>query len=111
MESFGLTEKVNWRGNSGKVYIYNIHKIGTKFRKFPGNYIVAQETDLHRWKPIYIGQTEDMSQDFDTNPKFPCIQQNQATHILVHRNENGKRARLVEETDLVNKWHPVCNIR
>ena len=111
MNDLGMSEKVKWRGNSGKIYLYKIHKIGTKFRKIPANYIIAQESGMHRWKPIYIGQTDDLSQDFEAHQNMPCIRENEATHILVHRNETGKRARLMEEADLINKWHPVCNIR
>lgn len=98
-----------WAGQSGKQYTYWIYKIGTTFEPSPGNYIFAKETKPGTFKPIYIGQTADLSERFDDHHKMPCIKGNGATHIHVHKNTEGERARLAEEADLVDRWHPVCN--
>lgn len=104
-----VKEKIHWAGRSGKAYEYNIYKIGTKFKKIPANFIVAQLTTLKKWKPLYVGQSEDLSRYQEKLDAMPCIKENEASHIHVHANKAGLRARLAEENDLLNKWHPDCN--
>jgi len=100
---------IKWLGQSGKEYTYWIYKVGTTFESAPGNYIFAKETKPNTFKPIYVGQTADLGERFDNHHKMPCIRQNGATHIHVHKNTEGEPARLSEEADLVDRWHPICN--
>jgi len=100
---------IKWPGQSGKEYTYWIYRIGTSYKSEPGNYIFAKETNPNTFKPIYIGQTDDLSERFDNHHKMPCIRQNSSTHIHVHINAEGERQRLAEEADLINRWHPACN--
>lgn len=104
-----IKEKIQWSGRSGRNYKYNVYKMGTKFKRIPANYIIAQSTEMKKWKPIYIGQTEDLNEYFTKYNSMPCMQAQNATHIHVHRNDDGLRARLAEENDLINRWHPECN--
>ena len=104
-----VKEKIRWGGRSGRNYKYNIYEIGTKFKKIPANYILAQLTSLRKWKPVYVGQADDLSNYNDVCGALPCLRENEPTHIHVHRNTGGLKARLAEELDLVNKWHPACN--
>jgi hypothetical protein len=104
-----IMEKIKWVGKSGRAYMYNVYEISVKFRKIPANYIIACGTGVNKWKPIYIGETADLSERLDTHHKISCIRENRATHIHVHRNEAGEQARLAEEADLISRWHPVCN--
>lgn len=106
-----MKEKIHWKGRSGRNYKYNIYKMGTKFKKIPANFILAQVTSLKKWKPVYVGQTDNLSDYFDTCGKIPCVQENEPSHIHVHRNDAGLKARLSEELDLINRWHPACNIQ
>lgn len=98
----------DWPGQSGKEYHYWIHKLGTNFKKVPGNYIFVRETEDNH-VPIYIGQTSDLSERFDNHHKMPCIKKNKATHIHAHTSSESEEKRLAEETDLVKRWNPVCN--
>lgn len=100
---------IQWDGRSGRTYKYWIYKIGTTFEKAPGNYIFAKETKPNTFRPIYIGETEDLSERFDDHHKMPCIKQEGATHIHVHKNTGGETARQAEEADLVGRWNPICN--
>jgi len=98
-----------WPGKSGTEYKYWIYTISTIFTDKKGaNYIFAKETTKGSYRPIYIGQTGDLSERFDNHHKMPCIKRNEATHIHVHIN-NNEANRLKEESDLMQKWNPVCN--
>ncbi len=99
---------INWVGASGKSYIHYSYPIDIDFGAKPGNYIFARWTGS-TWVPLYIGQTEDLSNRFDNHHKIDLAKRHGATHIHAHANENGERARLAEETDLVKKWNPACN--
>ncbi len=102
------TPTIDWAGKSGKTYRYWIHPISTSFKAVAGNYIFAKETQPGYWKPIYIGQTGDLSERFDNHHAMPCIKRNGATHIHAHT-QSDKQTRLDEETDLVAKLNPSCN--
>lgn len=99
---------IKWDGQSGTEYTYWIYRLGTTFESASGNYIFAKETNPGAFRPIYVGQTADLSERFDEHHKMLCIKQNGATHIHVHKTA-AERSRLAEEADLLDKWHPVCN--
>lgn len=104
-------ETIQWEGQTGRRYRYWIYYIGTSFKKVPGNYIFAkQNVPLPDFSPIYIGETEDLSERFENHPKMPCIKRNGATHIHVHINRDGKTFRKAEEGDLIERWNSPCNL-
>lgn len=103
------TKTIEWRGASGKSYKYWIHRLPPNFSPVPGNYIFAKEVSPGKWKPIYIGQSDDLSERFDNHHKADCIARNGATHIHAHKNAAGETSRLAEEADLVKRWSPICN--
>lgn len=100
---------IYWEGKSGKTYGYWIHPIGTAFKDEPGNYVFAKETQPRRWRPLYIGQTSSLRDRLADHEKEACAKRNGATHIHAHVNTAGEDARRVEESDLIQKWSPVCN--
>ena len=100
---------IKWDGRSGKEYKYWIYKIGVSFESIPANYCFAEEPKPNHWRPIYFGETEDISERFDDHNKIGCIREQGATHIPVHKSNRDKEARCAEETDLINKWQPKCN--
>ena len=102
------TPTISWEGQSGIKYPYFIYPIGATFKEEAGNYIFALETRPNYWKPIYIGQTENLNERFDNHHKMPCIKRNGATHIHAHLNSR-QSIRLSEESDLIAKFSPVCN--
>ena len=109
MTTATATRTIRWSGLSGRQYEYRIYPLGANFKAVPGSYIFAKETSQGRHRPIYIGETEDLSERFDNHHKMPCIRLQGATHIHVHQNDGGVAARRMEEDDLVNKWSPSCN--
>lgn len=109
MSTTTATPTVDWTGASGQKYRYSIYSIGTSFKALPGNYIFSKVTEANKWRAIYIGETSDLSTRFDSHHKMPCIQRNGATHIMVHVNDSGERARRAEEADLLGNRTPACN--
>ena len=104
-----MADTILWEGKSGKTYKYWIYPFGQTFSVAPGNYIFAKQTGPNPWIPIYIGETSDLSERFDNHHAMPCIKRNGATHIHVHRNDDGEKVRRAEEADLIAKWNPACN--
>ena len=103
------TPTINWEGKSGTKYNYWIYPFETTFNDKKGaNYVFAQETTTGSYKPIYIGQTGDLSERFDNHHKMPCIKRNNATHIHVHLT-SSEQNRFAEETDLLQRWNTPCN--
>ncbi|MBB5035163.1 putative GIY-YIG superfamily endonuclease [Prosthecobacter vanneervenii] len=98
-----------WTGESGAKFKYWIHPIETNFTKSAGNYIFAKESSPGKWRPIYIGQTNDLSRRLGEHANDnTCIDRNGATHIHAHT-QADEEARLAEEKDLIRKWNPPCN--
>ena len=96
-------------GESGTKYKYWIDEIGTGFKPSSANYVFVKETSEGTFRPIYIGQTGDISERFDNHHKMPCIERNGATHICTHnrsKNEDGRRS---EVADLIAYYKPICN--
>jgi hypothetical protein len=100
--------RIAWIGQSGVKYTYNIFDFGTTFEATPANYIFAQEKLPRQFVPIHIGQTRNLTDCYKI-PQLACIQENGTTHICVHANLSGEKARLAEEADLINAYRPVCN--
>lgn len=102
-------ETIDWVGASGTQYTYYIYPIGTSLKEEPGNYVFAKEIKPGTFLQIYIGETEDLSERFDSHHKMPCIKLNGATHITVHMNSTSAQVRRAEEKDLIDRKIPVCN--
>jgi hypothetical protein len=108
-KELNMTETINWPGESGKTYKYWIYEIDTSFDDVPANYVFAKETKPGTFKPVYIGQTSDLSERFDNHHKTPCIRRAAATHIHAHKSSTSEASRKAEENDLIQKWLPSCN--
>ncbi len=100
---------VNWPGQSGKEYAYEVYPLDTVFQALPGNYIYAGQAEDGTWVPIYIAQTRDMHQRLEGHVRLDDAVQNGATYIHAHYCQAGQAARCTEERDLILRWQPVCN--
>ena len=103
------TPTIQWDGETGKQYKYWIYPIGHELIQERGNYVFAKQTEANKYRPIYAGETEDLSTRFDNHHKMPCILLNGATHICAHINDAGERSRRTEEQDIIAKWQPTYN--
>ena len=100
---------VNWPGQSGKDYAYEVYPLETSFQPLPGNYIYARQSEDGQWVPIYIAQTRDLHQRLEGHVRTDDAIQNGATHLHAHYCSAGPAARCSEERDLILRWQPVCN--
>ena len=100
---------INWPGQSGKEYQYEVYPIDTAFKALPGNFIYGKQAEDGSWIPIYITQTRDMHQRLEGHVSLDDAVANGATHIHVHYCTTGQAARCTEERDLIQRWQPVCN--
>ena len=100
---------ITWTGDSGTKYKYWIYELGDTHDAVPANYIFTKVTNTGSHKPIYIGETEDISERFDYHHKMECIDRNGATNLCTHKSSVDKKVRCAEEADLVANYGPVCN--
>jgi hypothetical protein len=100
---------LNWPGQSGNQYPYEIHPIDAEFQAVPANYIYAKQSEDGTWVPVYIAQTRALKQRLEGHVNVQDATAQGATHIHVHLSTTGQAARCNEEHDLVELWHPVCN--
>jgi hypothetical protein len=100
---------LNWPGQSGTQYPYQINPIDTPFPPLPANYIYAKQAEDGTWVPVYIAQTRDVHQRLEGHVHMDEAVAQGATHIHVHLSSTGQAARCSEERDLIGLWHPVCN--
>jgi predicted GIY-YIG superfamily endonuclease len=102
---------VNFQGLSGVAYTFTPYPIGQAFLAVGAVYIVAYRyinDGKYYFKPIYIGETGDLSTRFDDHHKADCFTRNKANYICTHR-DNNEDSRLKKEADLIDYWNPPCN--
>ena len=102
-------QKIEYKGQSGRMYEYLIYPIGTSFKDIPGNYIFAKETSPTKWWPVYIGQTSSLQNRLADHEKEACAKRNGATHVHVHASSSSEAERKAEESDLIANYKPACN--
>jgi hypothetical protein len=103
------SSSINWVGESGTQYPYEIRSFDTQFQAVPANYIYAGQSEDGTWVPIYIAQTRALQQRLEGHVSVADAMAQGATHIHVHLSTAGQGARCSEEHDLLERWHPVCN--
>jgi len=103
-----MADKCNWRGASGKGYLYDIYSIDNQWDNVPGNYIFTKRLSPHSWTAVYIGETKSFKECLPNHSELPCIRSNGGTHIHAHLNRNTQ-ARLAEEKDLLTNNPTPCN--
>ncbi|MGO8677652.1 MAG: hypothetical protein ACLQVX_17480 [Limisphaerales bacterium] len=100
---------IDWPGQSGNQYPYEIHPLDAAFDAVPANYIYAKQCEDGTWMPVYVAQTRALKQRLEGHVNLQDAMAQGATHIHVHLSTTGQGARCSEERDLIELWHPVCN--
>lgn len=100
-------------GASGKEYIFNVYPIDTEFKALGAVYYISKRTEKPdgsggSHEQIYIGETGDLSDRFDSHHKADCFKDHNANCISIHQ-ESNEQTRLVIESDLVKAYDPPCN--
>ena len=97
-----------WQGQSGVVYQYEVYPLNATFSAVPGNYIFAR-LEGNQWRPLYIGESQDLSERISNHNEWPCVRRHGVTHIHAHVNNGGQAVRRAEEADLLARFSPPCN--
>jgi len=95
-------------GASNRSYSFQVFTWGTNFNPTGAVYSILKRTPEGKYRILYIGQTGDLSERFDTHHKQACFNRNGKTHIGVHPEPTESR-RFDIETDLVRNYNPTCN--
>lgn len=99
---------ISFRGASGTSYAFTVYPWGQPFQLFGAVYTVLHRVPEGRYQLLYIGQTGEMSQRFDSHHKDNCFAGYGRTHIGVHPEPADQRRRAIE-TDLIRAIPTVCN--
>ena len=102
-----------FKSKSGKAYNFLVYPWGTNFRKGLGAvYFVTtrylKKDGIHVHGGIHVGQTGDLSTEFDYHPKQSCFAKYGANCVCVHEEADGD-TRLHIVLDLVDSYDPPCN--
>ena len=98
-----------WTGQSGQKYRYTVYMFGTVFGPGPANFIYARELRAGHYLPVYIGQTQDLSEPFEDPLALECMRQSRVTHIHVRHSDAREEVRRAERSDLISAFSPPCN--
>ena len=98
---------VTLQGKSGRSYDFDVYPWNTSFNRIGAVYAVLKR-NASNFTILYIGQTNDLSERFDSHHKQGCFNHNGKTHIAIHP-ESSEPHRFDIETDLARKYSPTCN--
>lgn len=103
---------LTYQGNSGTDYEFTAYSHDAKFDKIGAVYIITnRHQDIsgdHSHTLIYIGQTADLAVGFKKHHRKDCFALHNFNCILVYRKDNEKVRKYVE-SDLLDKYSPLCN--
>lgn len=104
--------KVKWTGSSGQVYRFKVYPLGARLHNVSGLYVITRRRHNpeggFRHLPLYVGQTEDVSQPFGQHHKAVQFKQRGANCICLQA-DDSEDSRLAKERDLIGAMHPACN--
>ena len=103
-------DKVTVNGQSGAQYDFEVYPWGTSFNQVGGLYLVLKKQPVGNYGILYIGQTRNLSDRFDSHHQAQCFNSNGKTHIAVC-GEGSEQKRLAIETDLIRKYQTSCNLQ
>lgn len=101
----------NFQGQSGHNYDFDVYPMGHQFTCSAAVYAVTHRfpfegEDCH--KIIYIGETGDLSTEFENHHKRDCFVQWNANCICTHLDDD-EESRLTKKDDLVKQQSPPCS--
>lgn len=97
-------EEIRWDGASGKEYPYTIHPVWDPVEPGPGNFVFAKVGAAGALKPLYSGETNDLSGLVTDQRNLAVLQRAGVTHITIHRGGRTQAERREEEADIRAKW-------
>jgi uncharacterized protein len=97
-------QRCKWAGQSGEMYTYEVHEWPTRLSSGPGNYIFATSESGGGWRPLFIGESGDLS-ELAAQERIRGTRQD-VTHVHVRLNFNPVAVRRREAADLIERWTP-----
>lgn len=106
MASLGI---ITLTGVSGTKYQFHIYAKEATFTPFGAVYaITRKEDDSLTQNIIYIGQTSNTIERFDSHLQLDCFNAYKWNRICIHP-DNYESSRIKKESDLIEAYNPVCN--
>jgi hypothetical protein len=100
---------VYFRGASGRLHRFGVHRPGEHFPVAPAVYAFARPSDSGRgWTPVFLSRTANLSARMERHERWAEAQMLGATHILVHQRDE-RDVREFVEADLLEALNPVLN--
>ena len=107
-----IIEFVDFKGASGRPYNFKAYELHTRFKALGAVYIfanrMARTYGVTNYEVIYIRETGNISERFDSHHKADCINQKKADCICIYL-EGDSDKRLAIEGDLIDNYNPPCN--
>jgi hypothetical protein len=98
-----------FRGLSGRLHRFDVHRPDAAFEEAPGLYCFARPGPAGRgWTPLFLSRTGNLSKRLAAHEQWPEAQLLGATHILVCQHDE-RDAREYVEADLAAALKPVMN--
>ena len=98
-----------FRGISGRLHRFNIHRPTEQFAAGPAVYCFARPGPGGRgWTPLFLSRTGNLSKRLAAHEQWPQAQLLGATHVLVCQHDE-RDAREYVEADLAHALKPVMN--
>ena len=100
-------DKVALTGGSRRTYDFYLFHVDVTLGQGAGCYAFIEATKTG-YSLVYIGETGDLSERFDSHHKGRCIKRHGATWKGVYRTASKAQAQRVEG-DLLRRYSPPCN--
>ncbi|HYC06218.1 MAG TPA: hypothetical protein VED40_23215 [Azospirillaceae bacterium] len=104
-----MADHFTWPGVQG-TYRYWLLRDRFSAVAEPGNYMFVKLAQ-NVWIPLYIGETDNLSDRLPNHERWAEVVRHGATHIMAHTSPGGVVLRRAEERDLIARWNPVCNVQ
>jgi hypothetical protein len=96
-----------FRGISGRLHRFSVHRPDERFAKAPGVYCFARPSG-RGWTPLFLSRTGNLETRLAGHEQWSEAQLLGATHVLVHCADE-RDAREYVEADLAQALKPVMN--
>jgi hypothetical protein len=104
-------EYIDWLGKSGQTYRYwfIMDPTAAGIKATAGNYAFVKQLPNGNFTPLYFGESEDVQSRIPGYDRWEVARRVGVTHVMGHTSPVGVVARLAEERDLIQQWHPLLN--
>jgi hypothetical protein len=110
MTTISNETKLLFTSKSGHQYEFYRYPLNVTFKAVPGIYIWVKQTKPGSYRPLYIGQSQDLSDRHSGgHHKEDDVRLGGATHICALATSGTPAQRLLQERDLIESYKPDFN--